>query len=77
MFVCALGRLRESQQMAMTERQSNSAAINQNEPQPNEVEGSHASRHEEDENSSAKGNNKSLIIINYFQIDFILKQIKK
>ncbi|XP_046452208.1 uncharacterized protein LOC124200128 isoform X2 [Daphnia pulex] len=50
----ALRRLRESQQMAMTERQSNSAAINQNEPQPNEVEGSHASRHEEDENSSAK-----------------------
>lgn len=44
--------------MAMTERQSNSAAINQNEPQPNEVEGSHASRNEEDENSSVKGNNR-------------------
>jgi hypothetical protein len=70
-FVCALGRLRESQQMAMTERQSNSAAINQNEPQPNEVEGSHASRHEEDDNSSAKGN--SLIIIIFFKIRLYFK----
>ena len=35
----------------MNERQSNSAAINQNEPQPNDVEGSHTNRNEDDENS--------------------------
>ena len=48
-------RLRESQQMATSERQSNSAAIIQNEPQPNDVEASHTNRNEEDE-SSLKGN---------------------
>jgi hypothetical protein len=53
-------RLRESQQMATSERQSNSAAIIQNEPQPNDVEGSHTNRNEEDE-SSLKGNDNGCL----------------
>lgn len=44
-------RLRESQQMAaLTERQSNSAGI-VNDQQPNEMDGPHMNRSEEDENS--------------------------
>ncbi|KAK4008929.1 hypothetical protein OUZ56_014050 [Daphnia magna] len=47
----ALRRLRESQQMAaLTERQSNSAGI-VNDQQPNEMDGPHMNRSEEDENS--------------------------
>lgn len=49
-FVVCLHRLRESQQMALTERQSNSAGII-NDQQPNEMDGPQMNRNEEDENS--------------------------